>query len=163
MTGSVRSLDSRCTLAWRRGRMNATSSSGCVGTSVGRPSRKSACRSLFKEWKSHANLRAFDTANPCIAEGLIWASLCAAVLTRYCAHATESIARVPISTQRVSKCIHHLLADLLYALMHRTHQLLDQVTRAIAYLARNAQRAHPKRDRTSGRLKLGLQHVHACA
>jgi hypothetical protein len=35
----------------------------------------------FKEWKSYANLHQFDTANPHIAEGLIWASLCAAVLT----------------------------------------------------------------------------------
>ena len=38
---------------------------------------------LFKEWKSYANLRAFDTANPHIAEGLIWAALCAATLNRY--------------------------------------------------------------------------------
>jgi hypothetical protein len=34
----------------------------------------------FKEWKSYANLHQFDTANAHIAEGLIWASLCAAVL-----------------------------------------------------------------------------------
>ena len=33
----------------------------------------------FKEWKSYANLHKFDTANPHIAEGLIWASLCAAI------------------------------------------------------------------------------------
>jgi hypothetical protein len=33
----------------------------------------------FKEWKSYANLPQFDTANVHIAEGLIWASLCAAV------------------------------------------------------------------------------------
>ena len=35
---------------------------------------------LFKEWKSHANLQAFDTNNAHIAEGLIWAALCAATL-----------------------------------------------------------------------------------
>jgi hypothetical protein len=34
---------------------------------------------------------------------------------------------------------------------------------AVAYLAGNAQRAHPKRDRISGRLQLGLHHAHACA
>lgn len=118
---------------------------------------------LFKEWKSYANLRAFDTTNPCIAEGLIWASLCAAVLARYCAHATEAITALAISTQRVAKCLHHVLADLLYALMHRTRHLLDSVTRAIDYLAQNARRAHPNRDRSSGRLKLGLQHGHAGA
>lgn len=32
---------------------------------------------LFKEWKSYANLRAFDTSSEHIAEGLIWAALCA--------------------------------------------------------------------------------------
>ncbi len=32
------------TLALRRGRINARSSSACAGTSVGRRSRKSACR-----------------------------------------------------------------------------------------------------------------------
>jgi len=118
---------------------------------------------LFKEWKSHANLRAFDTANPYIAEGLIWASLCAAVLTRYCAHVTESVAGVEISTQRVAKCIHHVLGDILYDLMHRARCLIDSVQEAIDYLARNAQRAHPRRDRRTGRLKLALQHVHAGA
>ncbi len=58
---------------------------------------------LFKEWKSFsgypvadANLRAFDTGNPNIAEGLIWASLCAATLNRYCAHVTERIFNVAI-------------------------------------------------------------------
>ena len=41
----------------------------------------------FKEWKSYANLHKFDTANPHIAAGLIWASLCAAILKRFLAHA----------------------------------------------------------------------------
>jgi IS4 transposase len=36
----------------------------------------------FKEWKSYANLHQFNTANPHVAEGLMWASLCAAVLER---------------------------------------------------------------------------------
>lgn len=35
---------SPCTPVWRRGRINGRSSSGCVATSAGRPSRKSACR-----------------------------------------------------------------------------------------------------------------------
>jgi hypothetical protein len=109
---------------------------------------------LFKEWKSHANLRAFDTANPNIAEGLIWASLCAATVKRYCAHMTQRIARVAMSTRIVAKCIRHVLPDVLYDLMHRPQRLQDSVERAIEYLSRNAQRAHPKRDQKSGRLKL---------
>ena len=44
----------------------------------------------FKEWKSYANLHQFDTANAHIAAGLIWASLCAAVLKRFLAHAARA-------------------------------------------------------------------------
>lgn len=73
---------------------------------------------LFKEWKSHANLHAFDTGNFNIAEGLIWAALCAATVRRYCAHAAQRITRVAMSTRVVAKCIHHVLDDILYDLMH---------------------------------------------
>ena len=44
MTGSGRSPDSLCTPVSRRGRINARSSSGCVGISAGRRSRRSVCR-----------------------------------------------------------------------------------------------------------------------
>jgi hypothetical protein len=118
---------------------------------------------LFKEWKSHANLHAFDTANPNIAEGLIWASLCAATVKRYYAHMTQRIARVAMSTRIVAKCIHHVLPDVLYDLMHHPRRLQNSVERAIEYLSGNARRAHPKRDQKSGRLKLGLVHVYAGA
>ncbi len=118
---------------------------------------------LFKEWKSHSNLRAFDTANPNIAEGLVWASLCAATLKRYCAHITERIARVAMSTRIVAKCIRHVLTDVLYDLMHHPQRLQSSVERAIEYLSTNARRAHPKRDQITGRLNQGLLHVYAGA
>src|SRR5262249_54039012 len=54
---------------------------------------------LFKEWKSYANLHKFDTANEHVAAGLIWASLCAAVLKRFLAHAAQLIGGQPISTR----------------------------------------------------------------
>jgi hypothetical protein len=40
----ARSPGSSCMPAWRRGPIDARSSSGCAGTSAGRPSRRSACR-----------------------------------------------------------------------------------------------------------------------
>jgi len=118
---------------------------------------------MFKEWKSHSNLHAFDTANANIAEGLIWASLCAATVRRYCAHMTQRITRVAISTRVVAKCIRHVLSDVLYDLMHRPRYLQASVTRTIEYLSINARRAHPKRDRETGRGKLGLHHVYGSA
>ena len=118
---------------------------------------------LFKEWKSHANLHAFDTTNPHIAAGLIWASVCAAILKRYCAHMAQRFAHLPISTQRVAKCIQHVLRDIIHALMHCPIELNKVITLALEYLSKNAQRAHPKRDALSGRSKLGLVPVYEVA
>ena len=67
----------------------------------------------FKEWKSYANLHKFDTANPHIAAGLIWAGLCAALLKRFLAHAAQRVGDgAAISTRRVAMCAHLLLTDL---------------------------------------------------
>ena len=46
---------------------------------------------LFNELKSYANLHKFSTAKETIAEGLIWASVCAAFLKRYIAHACQHV------------------------------------------------------------------------
>jgi len=118
---------------------------------------------LFKEWKSYANLRAFDTSNPNIAEGLIWAALCAATLKRYCAHMTEQLLQVAMSTHTVAKCAHHLLSAVVRAIIHQPRAVNRCIQRLILYLASNAQRARPKRDIQTGRLKLGLEHVYASA
>ena len=118
---------------------------------------------LFKEWKSYANLQDFDTSNPHLAEGLIWAALCAATLKRYCAHMTQRIFDVAMSTQTAAKCIYHVLRDILWALMHRPRRVHGCVQRALRYLATNARRAKPLRDRHIGRLKLGLEHVYGAA
>lgn len=114
---------------------------------------------LFKEWKSFTNLKAFDTSNPAIAEGLIWASLCAATLSRYCAHMTQRLMHRAISTRRVAMCIHHVLRDIVHAVLNAPRKLTGAVLRAMTYLSANAQRAHPKRDARTGRLKLKLHHV----
>ena len=37
----------------------------------------------MKEWKSYANLHAFDTANPAIVEGLMWTAIATAALKRF--------------------------------------------------------------------------------
>jgi hypothetical protein len=115
---------------------------------------------LFKEWKSYANLHAFDTAKPGIVEGLIWAAIGAATLKRYLAHATRRVTGVETSTRKTAMCAPHVLAEILQALVNRSHRgLLAAFERAVSYLAVNAKRAHPKRDRRTGRLQLGLAPV----
>ena len=110
----------------------------------------------FKEWKSYANLHQFDTANAHIAEGLIWASLCAAVLKRFLAHAAQRVGHgTAISTRRVAMCAHHILDALVAALLLGVG-LRGTLRRGLAYLLANARRANPVRDRRTGRLRAGL-------
>ena len=68
-----------------------------------------------------------------------------------------------MSTRIVANCIHHVLRDVLYDLLHYPQRLQTSVERAIDYLSKNARRAHPKRDQKTGRLKLGLVHVNVGA
>src|SRR5881409_2937294 len=113
---------------------------------------------LFKEWKSYANLHAFDTANPAIVEGLIWAAIAAAVLKRFLAYMTQLLAEVPMSTRKVAMCAIHVLGNLVEALKRGDLAgLYAALETAITYLACHAQRAHPKRDRQTGRAQLGLE------
>ena len=109
----------------------------------------------FKEWKSYANLHQFDTANPHIAEGLIWASLCAAVLKRFLAHAAQRVGGTAMSTRRVAMCA-HLILDALVAAVLLGVGLRATLRRSLAYLLANARRANPARDRRTGRLHAGL-------
>jgi Transposase DDE domain len=111
----------------------------------------------FKEWKSYANLHQFDTANAHIAAGLIWASLCAAVLKRFLAHAAERVGPgTAMSTRRVAMCAHHILDDLVAALLLGVG-LLRALHHGLAYLLANARRSNPDRDRRTGRLRAGLR------
>ena len=113
----------------------------------------------FKEWKSYANLHQFDTANAHIAEGLIWASLCAAVLKRFLAHAAQRVGDgTAMSTRRVAMCARLILDDLVTALRVGVG-LLGALRRGLTYLLANARRAHPDRDRRIGRLRAGLAIV----
>lgn len=115
---------------------------------------------LFKEWKSYANLHAFDTRNPSIAEGLIWAAIAAAAMKRYLAHITQVLYGVEVSTRKAAMCAHHVLIDIFRVLATGHSRQLHRAFRAaIEYLAANALRSHPKRDRKIGRLQLGLKPV----
>jgi len=115
---------------------------------------------LFKEWKSYANLHAFDTTKVAIVEGLIWTAIAAAALKRFLAHLTQRLAEVPISTRKVAMCAVYVLGAIVEALQHGdVAGLYAALEGAITYLARHAQRAHPKRDQQTGRSQLGLEPV----
>src|SRR6266487_3569093 len=115
---------------------------------------------LFKQWKSYANLHAFDTTNEDIAEALIWASLAAAAVKRFLAHATEHLLEVVISTHKAAMSRAYRLPELFRALCHGDGPWLRRAFEAlIRYLGVNAQRAHPRRDERTGRSRLGLKPI----
>jgi len=113
---------------------------------------------LFKEWKSYANLHRFDTGKSAIAEGLIWASILAATLKRFISHAAELTLGVELSTQRVAACARHFLDDILQGLAQNSRSLTRRLGETFLYLGHNARRAHPERDRRTGRLRSGIRH-----
>ena len=113
---------------------------------------------LFKEWKSYANLHAFDTAKVAIVEGLIWTAIAAAALKRFLAYMTQLLAAVPMSTRTVAMCAVHVIGNIVRALQSGdVPGLYAALETAVTYLARHAQRAHPERDRRIGRSQLGLE------
>ena len=119
---------------------------------------------LFKEWKSYANLHAFDTKNASIAQGLIWTAVAASVLKRYLGQMTQALRGVEVSTRKVAMCARHGLGDVFRVLaLGRRRGLVRALRGLVDYLAHNATRAHPKRDREKGRLQLGLEPVFASA
>jgi hypothetical protein len=114
---------------------------------------------LFKEWKSYGNLHRFDTSKAPIAEGLIWASLLSATLQRFVAHAAERTLGIDLSTQRVAASARHYLDAILRTLIIPQLSLLQTLREVFAFMRDNARRAHPLRDRRTGRLSSGLRLV----
>lgn len=111
----------------------------------------------FKELKSYANLHAFCTRKPNIAEGLFWASLCVAFLKRYLAHACQQVFGIEVSTRRVAMSSHAFLESFFESMRNGFAGLADTLRKAFDFLASNARRSNPSRDRKRGRLSCGLE------
>ena len=111
---------------------------------------------MFREWKSHANLHRFATEKAPIAEGLIWASLLAALLTRFLAHAAQMVNKVTISTLKAAKMMNLCLPRLMQIVLDSSVTLISALKDVLDDLARFGKRAHPKRDQNHGREVLGL-------
>jgi hypothetical protein len=112
---------------------------------------------IFKEWKSYANLRSFDTENAHIAQGLIWSSLLVSVLKRFLAHAAQKVHGTAISTRRAAMCLSPWIRQLVTAIDRQQSDVYVIVKQLLAYLAINAPRADSRRDAVTGRLTAGLQ------
>lgn len=112
---------------------------------------------LFKEWKSYANLQKFDTANPYIAEGLIWAALGVAIVKRFMAHLAQHITQVAISTRIVAMCVSRKIFLIMERLIQHDHHGVKLFFKeAIHYLGDNAKRTNLQREKEKGRCRLGF-------
>jgi hypothetical protein len=114
---------------------------------------------MFKEWKSFANLRTFVTEKEAIVEGLIWASLCAAILKRFIAHVAQKATGVAISTHKVAKSACYFMGDIMNSIIHDPDNIRIALEKTILFLKNNTRRDSIKRDKKSGRSKLGLNPI----
>lgn len=110
---------------------------------------------VFKDWKSFASLHAFQTTNRYIAEGLIWASLCAAFIKRALAHFAQKVSGYEISTRIAAAAGPHILPMLADWARHprTSHELIA----VFAFLANNARSTHPERRPKLPKTKLGFR------
>lgn len=115
---------------------------------------------LFKEWKSYSNLHKFNTANAGLMEGLIWVSLLALLVKRRMGFSIQRIMGVDMSSFMVAKNTQGWFYPLMEAIVHDVRSELKRTWFwAIDYLARYAKRAHPARERRTGRLRYGLVSI----
>ena len=108
---------------------------------------------LFKEWKSYANLHAFDTKNASIAQGLIWTAVAASVLKRYLGQMTQALRGVEVSTRKVAMCARHGLGDVFRVLaLGRRRGLVRALRGLVDYLAHDERTAAsaPERAEVGG-------------
>jgi hypothetical protein len=111
----------------------------------------------FKEWKSYANLHAFQSEHPAIVEGFIWASLCAALLKRSLAHCAQLTHGCAISVRIAAQSGPQLISRLIDWLLDAGNDSI--FSDLLSFLVRNAQRTHPRRDNRRPQKILGIEWV----
>ena len=73
---------------------------------------------------------------------------------------TQVLRGVEVSTRKVAMCARHGLGDVFRVLVcGRRRGFLPALRNLVDYLANNATRSHPKRDRKKGRLQFELELV----
>lgn len=119
---------------------------------------------LFKEWKSFNTLKRFNTQNPAIVEGMIWASLIALCLKRFLTTFVQQTSGIWLSTLTAAKTASIWLMPIIQFLTSGKTALLKlTLTQASAFLQANSRRAHPQRDKATGLARYGVEPCLAMA
>jgi hypothetical protein len=112
----------------------------------------------LKEWQASAHLPAFDTTRGASGAGLLGAASAAAAWQRLLAHATPWSAGVSIATRQAAMGVTSVRGDLGQAFKTAPGAALHQaLEHASTSLAGHGQRAHPQRDRHTGRFHRGRE------
>lgn len=110
---------------------------------------------VFKDWKSDANLHAFQTEQRYIVEGLIWASLCAAFLKRSIAHWAQLITGKRVSVRLAAMSGAQLMPLLArWAASRFSPERLDDI---LDFVLNNMLITHPERVPRTPLAQVGLR------
>ena len=115
---------------------------------------------LFKEWKSYCNLQKFNTRKATMMEGLIWASLLSLLVKRRIGFSVQQLTGIELSTFMVAKNTQGWFYPLMELITQNMLSKLKKTwKRTIHFLSKYAKRAHPDRDKKTGRLQYGLNPI----
>lgn len=113
---------------------------------------------LFKELKSHNNLKKFNTKNANIIKTLIWSSLLALTLKRLLSGFVEEKYSILLSTLTVSKTIQGWWHHLFEAIINKSQRrILTALNKCSDILRSCAKLSHPKRDKKSGKFQFLIE------
>jgi hypothetical protein len=112
---------------------------------------------LFRELKSHSGLTRWNTRSESLTRAMIWLSVITVTVKRFVAHQSSSAESVT-STLTVSRVLESRLPPLL-TLLSQGRALARHLHALLKFLAANASRAHPERDRRAGRYAQFLEVV----
>lgn len=103
---------------------------------------------FFKECKSYTRLRKFQTKDPHIVEGLIWASMIAILLRRFLLHSAFNHARERPSHFIAASLSWTFFRDIARSGVNGLRGLPKQLERALTLLRHFAEATNPRRETT---------------
>ena len=100
---------------------------------------------LFKELKSHTELRKFLTANEHIAEGFIWAALCALIIRRFLLASAQSLSGKKLSFHKAAISARCFIPQFIACALSRFENLRECLEQIFAFLTQNMFFSNPRR------------------
>lgn len=117
---------------------------------------------LFKEWKSHNNLKRFSTVQPHLVEGLIWSSLLSLLLKRYLCRAAAQKVALRLSMFKMAKTPIGWFEPIMKSLaLQAKSQLEADVAWAIEFIGKTCKRSQQAKSRKDNSLDDIWRHLNA--